>query len=123
MSQAKIRILKTIDGKNLKKEDDLDVSVRDVMLNSLLANFPDEQGLAGEEKVKRYILATKIHNDSNPDLSIEELSLIKGLVGKMYSALIVGQMWEILEGKDGETNQKSKNGKKQSASPNGTQTH
>lgn len=93
------KILKTIDGRNLKKEDDQDVSIKDVILNSLLANFPDEQGLAGEEKVKRYSLALKVHQNTDPDLSIDDLSLIKKLVGKMYSALVVGQMWEILEGK------------------------
>ena len=93
------RVLKTIDGKNLKKEDNIDVSVGDAIVNSLLANFPDEHNLSGEEKVKRYALAIKVHQNADPDLSVDDLSLIKKLVGKMYSALIVGQMWEILEGK------------------------
>lgn len=94
------KILKTMDGKNLKKEDDQDVLIKDVILNSLLAHFPDEQGLTGEEKVKRYALALKVHKNAAPDLSIEDLSMVKKLVGKMYPALIVGQMWEVLEGKE-----------------------
>ena len=92
-------VLKTIDGQNLKREDNLDVSVKDVILNSLLVSFSDEMNLSGEEKVKRYALAMKVHKNAKPDLSIDDLSLIKGLIGKMYSPLIVGQMWEILEGK------------------------
>lgn len=93
------KTLKTLDGENIKRDNNQDVLVKDVILNSLLANFPDEQNLSGEEKVKRYALATKVHQNTDPDLSIEELAMIKKLVGKMYTALIVGQMWEILEGK------------------------
>lgn len=92
------RTLKTIDGEDLKREDGAILSVREVMLNSLLSPFPDERNLSGEDKVKRYSIAMRIHKESEPDLNVEELTLIKQLVGKLYFPLIVGQMWEILEG-------------------------
>jgi len=65
-----------------------------------LATFEDERSLSGEEKVKRFVLATRIESNSNDmDFKVEDVAKIKQLIGKGYGPLVVGQAWEMLEGK------------------------
>ena len=73
------------------------LTVRVTAVRSLSANFRDEEGLAGEEKVKRFHLALKITDEDEPDLKAEDIVLIKKMVGKMYGPVVVGRMWAILD--------------------------
>ena len=86
--------IKNIQGKEIK-----DLTLKTVSVEALLATFSDEQSLSGEEKAKRYVLATRIY--ANPEelgLTVEEIAKIKQLIGKGYGPLIVGQAWDMLEG-------------------------
>ncbi len=78
-----------------------ETTLKYIVLEALQMIFNDEQGLSGEEKVKRWLLAVRIEATSeiDLDLTVEEIALIKRLVGKAYGPLIVGQTWEMLEGK------------------------
>ena len=85
--------LTTLDGKVIGK-------MKQFCVESLLAVFEDERNLMGQEKLNRFILAKKIYEgEGEIEIPIEDISLLKKLVGKGYGALIVGQAWEILEGK------------------------
>jgi len=42
-------------------------------------------------------LATKINNAKNPQLSAEDIALIKRLVAKGYAAAFVGPAWKLLD--------------------------
>ena len=72
--------------------------LRGVTVDALLATFTDEERLGGEEKLKRFILAEKIHNGCD-DITVEEVGLVKKLIGKAFSVIIVSQAWQMLEGK------------------------
>ena len=66
--------------------------------NALLASYQDEQNLSGEDKVKRFVLARKIHeNEKNVELTADEITLIKKLIAKSYNPLITGESWRILD--------------------------
>lgn len=65
--------------------------------NALYAQFPDEQNLAGEEKSKRGALAQSLVGVTEVKLKVEDLALIKKLIGKAYGPLIVFQAWNMLE--------------------------
>ena len=89
--------------KNIQGEGIKDLTLKTVSVESLLATFDDERSLLGEEKAKRYLLATRIYaNPEDIDLTVEEISKIKQLIGKGYGPLVVGQAWEILEGREKE---------------------
>jgi len=80
-------------------KDDV-LTLRDVMKMCLFADFKDDQGLSGEEKFERYRLGVKIKDAGDEvELSLEELVKIKELIGKMFSVIVSGQAWEMLEGK------------------------
>ena len=72
--------------------------LKDAAIEALLA-FTTEENQTGEEKAKRYVMATRVYaNPEGPDFTLEELATIKKVIGKGYGPLIVGQAWEMLEG-------------------------
>ena len=74
------------------------LTLKDAACNVLSAAFNDEQ-ISGEEKAKRGLLAFRIYANQEIDLTIEELGLIKKLIGKGYGSIVVAQAWLYLEGK------------------------
>ena len=51
----------------------------------------------GAEKFERYRLALQATDFDEPDWKPEELTLIRELIGRIYSPVIVGRCWEMLE--------------------------
>ena len=68
---------------------------RIVFLSKNFRDLDNEEKVDGMEKIKRYQIATKIYKGK--DVSVEELGKIKPLIGKFFTALIVGQVDEIFE--------------------------
>jgi hypothetical protein len=76
----------------------MDLTLRQVAKQSLLAQFEDEKNLPLESKVKRYDLYLKIKDAVDPaDLTTDEIVEIKKLIGKAYAIMIVGQAVKMLE--------------------------
>ncbi len=73
-------------------------TVRKVCVNALLASYPDESTLSGEIKLARFKLAKKIA-DSRGDLelTIDEASLLKGLILKGMPIVVAGQVVPMIE--------------------------
>ena len=94
-------LLKNMDGQVMKDMVDgeaVDATLRVAMVNAVLSPVERE---SGTDKVKKYELAKKIHNATDDvELTAEDISLIKGRVGEVFPALIVGQVFDILEGKE-----------------------
>ena len=74
------------------------LTLRLVAIKALTASYEDERSLGGEEKVKRFHLALRLHDDDEPDLKPEDVVLAKKLIGKLFGPLVVGQSWIILDG-------------------------
>ena len=83
-------------GKYIETEPSLTLTT--VALNALLNTYEDERSLTGKEKADRMQLALKINkNPKEADLTIEQMKLVKDLIGKAYGPLIVGRAYEMLE--------------------------
>lgn len=67
---------------------------------ALMAQFTvenKEDRLTGEQNLEQYELALRIYNEDEPDLSAEEIVLLKSLVKDFYAgALVIGQAWKML---------------------------
>ena len=88
--------LTDLEGNPIKEtidENSKAITLRKVCVNALMAN---EDKIEGTEKLKRYQLATKIQKGTM-EVSAEDITLIKSLVGKFYGTVIVGQVYEIFE--------------------------
>jgi hypothetical protein len=90
-------------GTGLTIADDKPLTVGWLCLEALQMISEDEKGLSGEEKQKRFYLAHRISRNKAPNLTTEEVAKIKALAAKVphWGPLIVGQLWELLEGKPG----------------------
>lgn len=90
-----------IDGKPIidDKGAPAPVTLKKVAVEALLTTFPDEASLAGEEKARRYVLAVKISgSDSGKiELTSEDVTMLRKVVGKGYGPLVVGQVWKIID--------------------------
>ena len=87
-----------LDDKAIKDETQNVFTLKKAVLTALVSNFEDERTLSGEEKLKRWELALKIKNASDPvSLTVEDVAEIKKLVGKLYGTLVVGQAYKMLE--------------------------
>lgn len=86
----------TLDGKAITMNEK-EATLKDVTIEALMGLLEEEKGISGEEKFKRYELAMKIKGGGIVDISVDDVSLIKRLIGKMFTPLVVGQAWEMLE--------------------------
>jgi len=93
--------LKTLDGQVMKDNDGqgnaIDATVKMVIVNAILAPVQKESGV---DKVKKFDLAQRIYKSDEVDLTAEEISLIKERVGESFPPIVVGQIWNLLEGKE-----------------------
>ena len=98
------RALKTLDGKPIpdgrpveKGEDFVALTLKDVCMNALLAFDPNGK-MTGKDKFERYSTAVKLQEaETEVELGAEDVVKIKECVGILYSPLIVGQVWNMLE--------------------------
>ena len=87
----------------LNPQNKLPLTLGVVLVEALLS--PPAQGqkdCAPADKMHRYQTAVKIHNHNDRgndfDMSVEDVSLCKRLVGELYNPLVAGQAMLMLEG-------------------------
>ena len=76
-------------------------------VHALLFNYPDET-LTGEEKFNRADLAHSIHGAKTIALAVEDLALVKKLIGKLYRSDVVYAAWPLLDPAGAENSKKSR---------------
>ena len=75
---------------------DKKIELKDVCIQSLLTEIPDDT----TDKYEKYKLFQKFHKANGKiNLESQEITMVKELIGKCYGTLIVGQAWDMLEGK------------------------
>lgn len=86
------------DGEPLREgEKVLTLSI--ICCNALMNQTEEDTKLPGEEKLRRFDLATIIYASREAtDLKVEDVSLLKTLIGKLYGPIVVGPCWKLLEG-------------------------
>lgn len=86
--------IKDLEGNDMDKG-----TIQEISINALLAGFPDEQNLPGDEKFCRYKLAMRIDDAKlGPvDMTAEEVSELKKLISKGFLPLIVGRCYDFFE--------------------------
>jgi hypothetical protein len=88
-------VLAHADGRAILEKES-PVTVGKIACAALLSDFPEER-VDGGEKSRRYHLWLRIKSGGIQELSAEEISLIKRLIGIGWPPLVVGQAWEFLE--------------------------
>lgn len=103
-----LQTMKDLDGKNSQDENKDDISCGKVAIRALMLSISDgrqNSNISADQKFKQYKLAMLIDKsmDDNTDaeFTIEDVALIKKVVGEFYNPLIVGQMYDLLENSKG----------------------
>src|ERR1700741_2559296 len=86
----------TFAGKPVK-EADVELNLGGVAVSALLMLRQDDSNISGDEKFRRYKLAERLTAGGVVDVSVEELALIKSLIGGMYQPIVVGAAFDLLE--------------------------
>ena len=90
--------IKTLDGKTITNEDKVDVTIKNILSQALLAGGTEEKD--SKKKYDRYVLLTDINkNEKEIELTSEQISDLKTLINECYPILVYGQSVDILEGK------------------------
>jgi len=74
--------------------------LKDIAISCLLS-MKEGENISAEEKVSRFSVAKSMYETQTPEafeIKIEDLSLIKKLIGADYYPIIVGQAYQFLEG-------------------------
>ena len=94
------QVLKALDGQTMKDNvngEAIDATVKMAIVNAVLSPVDKETGV---KKLEKYQLAQKVYNaDGEVELSAEEITSIKKQVGEVFPPIIVGQVFNLLEGK------------------------
>ena len=86
---------------SIKKNLLLDEKNKPVILKDILVNTVLNEVEKDEDKLANFKMAMKIQNSNDTvDLSTEELGKLQQKIRKLYNTLIVGQVFEILEGRE-----------------------
>jgi len=72
-------------------------TLRNACTDALTSLFRDEPNLDGTKKFERAVLATKIHGEDEPNLSAEDVVLLKVIIGKRFGPMIILRAYRILD--------------------------
>jgi hypothetical protein len=89
--------LKSIDGSELT-ENGKPLTLGVIAVNALLEVVPKNEDPTADVKVQRWKIAQRVAGaDGDVDITVEEIVLVKRLIGVAYGPLVVGQAFEMLE--------------------------
>lgn len=83
---------------NPLKDGTADLTLSDVTCAALIAVLQDDQNADSNKKMKLFRLAQTATKGGEQEVPAEDVVLLKERVSKMYSALIVGRVFDLLEG-------------------------
>ena len=89
-------VIKDLDG-DAVKDGEKDATLGRVACAALLASYSEEQNLPAEDKVRRFRLAEIAAKGGEQDVKVEEVALIKTLIGKAFAPLVVARAYDIIE--------------------------
>jgi len=96
--------LKQINGTNLVDEKNKLVGLKTILIKAALTDIKENDD---SNKVSDFNIAMKIEKaDKEVELGNSELTRLQKKVSSLYATLVVGQVNEILEGKENPLNKK-----------------
>lgn len=89
-------VIVDLDKKPIKMDKtNEDMTMRSVCVLSLISG--DSRDVDAKEKFDRARLAEKINDNDELDLRVEDITLLKDLIGKMWVPLVIMRTWDILD--------------------------
>jgi len=88
-----------LDGGVITEGTGQNVKLKNICINALMANSPDEKNLSAEKKFYRAQLAEKIYLEGKGaiDIRTEDIVMLKSQISKLYPPLLVYRAFQILD--------------------------
>ncbi len=90
------KIMRIDDKTFTNPETNVDYTLKDVVIEAVLAPKEKEDNKKKYEKYELYLKLKAV--TKFVELTTDEISEIKKLIGEVKSALVMGQAWDLLEG-------------------------
>lgn len=92
------KVINDLEDKPIPLENDSDnfFTIGKACINALMHPYENEN-IDGDKKLDRYLLAMQLKKGGVQDLSPEQITELKTLVGKFYTPLVVGQVLLALD--------------------------
>lgn len=74
-----------------------DLTLGRASANALCATYSDEADLPPTEKFHRAEIAMKVRENAQVALSVEDIALIKKMIGKFYGPIVVYRAFSLLD--------------------------
>ncbi len=94
-----------LEGKPIK-DGEKDTTLCSVVCAAMLATVPGDDQLPADDKVKMFRLAQTAMKHGVQDVPIEDVAFLKKRIGKLFGALIVGRVFDLLEQKENDNVEK-----------------
>jgi hypothetical protein len=92
------QVLTGIDGQPVQiGADKQTATLSEVAINSLLAQFTEENTLPGSTKFAYYELARKVYKNKACELSADEIVIIRDRIAKAYPTMLAGPAIALLD--------------------------
>ena len=74
------------------------MTLKTVMLDGLMAQLDEDKSTSGEDKIKMYDLATRLHRAKDKvEIDPDELKMVRDRINKAYtSPFVVAPVWKML---------------------------
>lgn len=97
-------VLKDLDGKPITQQKEVNgpqvgLTLGDTTINAINASLPEDQNLTGVVKFERFELMRKVYKNKSATLTPAEVTIIKERISKLYSPLVIGAAYELLDKK------------------------
>jgi len=73
------------------------ITLRSVCIGALTGTLEADRTMKGPDKIKQFTLAVRIQEQEEVDLASEDVTLLKKRIGNMYTTLVVGRAFELLD--------------------------
>jgi hypothetical protein len=92
--------IRNLEGELFKESDGTTImTLKKILVRALVLQHASDEKQTGDEKFTLYQLASKITNtEGELTVSPEEIVILKKRVGLMYATVMVGPVYEILNG-------------------------
>jgi hypothetical protein len=92
------QVIRDLKEQPLKNGEDGPLTLGGVTCTTMIGVLPEDQNIAPEEKVKMFRLAQLATKGGEQEVKTEDLAMLKKRVGKMFGALVVGRVFDLIEG-------------------------
>lgn len=89
--------IRDLKGELVKEGEDI-LTFSRVVVSAMFVPLQEDQAASGDQKVKQFKIAMLADKGGEATLTVEDVALIKQRVAKVYGALVVGRIYEIIEG-------------------------